>query len=214
MPPQQECTLKLRSYYTEHRDELKGKAIPKLAPSSKGQPQEVTDPEAIDLTLPALISDPKISSLVCQEQSLCSSVLGWKCSSQDDADRAVRIIQSRLSPEAVLLLPVSVFDSALRSLLAKLGALTKPAASYTSKMMGPNNSSHPQAAPSLEFFSASVKSSLLSVAEAFRDIEETEAAMLAVGDLKTDPNAEAVSKAQVKCRWNGSYCSNPSIRAM
>jgi len=37
----------------------------------------------------------------------------------------------------------------------------------------------------------------LSVAEAFRDIEETEAAMLAVGDVKTDPNAAAVSKAQV-----------------
>jgi len=125
MPPQQECTLKLRSYYTEHRDELRGKTIPKLVPATKNKLQAVDDPDAIDLTLPALISDPKITSLVCQEQSLCSSVLGWKCSTQDDADRAVRIIQSRLAPEAVLLLPVSVFESALRSLLGKLGALTK-----------------------------------------------------------------------------------------
>ena len=55
MPPQQECLLKLRAYYTEH-------PLP-------GEPEQ-------EPTLPLLLSDKKVVRRLCRQQSLCSTVLG------------------------------------------------------------------------------------------------------------------------------------------
>lgn len=205
MPPQQECVLKLRQWHDEtHRRKASSK-------------EAVEEP-----TLMELIADKDITKRLCQDTSVCSSVIGETCTSQEHTNKAVEVIRSITRPEAVLLMPLSVFDSALSSLLGKIHSLTRNGVAFmkdriqqphpsTSGSDGTSIGMTTSPPPEARSFNVDlVRKSSMPVAEALREVDEANIAMLANGgdakESENDPKMKAVFQAQLELeeivRWD------------
>jgi len=181
MPPQQECTLKLRNWYEEHKHP---------APSNKitgksGKPE---------LSVRDLLYDMDVAKRLCQERSVCSTIVGRLCVSEEDAQMAVTAIQQRLAPESVLLMPLSAFESALRALLQRLAAFFERPKSWEKPLAMAEERALPSEA---EFGLWAATQSSVAVAEALVDIDRTYASTIAVGDVDTDADSQDIHNAQV-----------------
>eukprot|EP01042_Synura_sphagnicola_P000918 gene918-1029_t len=180
MPPQQECTLKLRNWYEEHKHP---------APSNKitgksGKPE---------LSVRDLLYDMDVAKRLCQERSVCSTIVGRLCVSEEDAQMAVTAIQQRLAPESVLLMPLSAFESALRALLQRLAAFFERPKSWEKPLAMAEERALPSEA---EFGLWAATQSSVAVAEALVDIDRTYASTIAVGDVDTDADSQDIHNAQ------------------
>eukprot|EP01041_Mallomonas_annulata_P011212 gene11212-23427_t len=213
MPPQQDCLLRLRMWYQENplpttttttssSSSSKGNNVGSDASSTSSSN---TNPNAnTEYTLPDMMSDKSVVYRLCQQQSLCANTLGAVCKSQENASRAVEIIRTQLAPEAVLLMPLSVFDSAVNSLFGRLATVTKPASNFPAEYVKNTQiDDGEEAIPEPRAFSLNtVRQSSLPVAEALLAVEEANAYMRAMGDLKEDnPITKALDLEEVM-RWD------------